>query len=172
MNKILIAVLASLLGFIGTQYYFVKKDYNQLELEYIYAQDLISEQKMCIDELEQKLLHTEQAQFDDLTTEQMFRLAAKTYGVDFSMLYAIARLETGNFTSGLYLENNNPGGMRTSDGWLSYGSKLEGIMEMARLLKRNYIDYGLTTPELIGPKYCPDSDTWATKVRALMSEVE
>ena len=172
MNKVLIGVLGLLLGFVGTQYFFISKDYKQLEAKYIYAENLISEQKIYIDKLEDDLLYVQQIQFDDLTTEQMFRLAAKTYGVDYSMLYAIARLETGNFTSGLYLENNNPGGMRTSDGWLSYDSKLEGIMEMARLLKINYIDYGLTTPELIGPKYCPNSDTWATKVRALMSEVE
>jgi hypothetical protein len=88
------------------------------------------------------------------------------------MLYAIARLETGNFTSGLCVNNNNYGGMRYNGEWLSYDSKLEGIMEMARLLKRNYIDYGLTTPELIAPKYCPNSDTWANQVRGLMAEVE
>ena len=99
----------------------------------------------------------------------MFEIAAKAYDVDYNMLYAIARLETGNFTSSLFVNNHNPGGMRSSSGWLSYDSDFEGIMEMARLIRRNYLDQGLTTLEEIGSKYCPNTaENWAVKVRALM----
>ena len=113
-------------------------------------------------------LQIEELSNQEFSLEEMFQVAAEVYGIDYNMLYAIARLETGNFTSYLFKNNNNPGGIKSGSGWAKYDTQFQGIMEMARLLKRNYIDYGLTTPELIGPKYCPDSDTWAQKVRSLM----
>lgn len=124
-----------------------------------------------IETLEIELARAKTKQFDNLTIPEMFRIASNTYNVDYSMLYAIGRLESGNFTSSLFVNKNNVGGMRYDGEWLSYSSKLEGIMELARLLRRNYIDQGLTTPETIGKKYCPDTaDDWARKVRAIMVE--
>ena len=117
-----------------------------------------------------------QAEIQELSNQEyslkeMFQVAAEVYDIDFDMLYAIARLETGNFTSNLFVNNNNPGGIKdfySKSGWASYETQFQGIMEMARLLKRDYIDCGLTTPETIGPKYCPGSESWIRQVRDLM----
>lgn len=128
-------------------------------------EDLITTLEKRTEELNRAL----EVQYSDLTIEEMFRLAANTYEIDYDMLYAIAKLETGNFTSDLFINNNNPGGLRGSD-WLSFNSKQEGIMEMARLLKRNYINQGLDTIDEIATKYCPDAAAdWATKVKQLMN---
>lgn len=107
---------------------------------------------------------------DELSIEEMFKVAANVYDLDFNLVYAIARLETGHFTSNLWLNNNNPGGIKANNGWASYSSRFVGIMEMCRLLRYSYIDQGLTTPEAIGSKYCPDpSEGWAAKVNQLMN---
>ena len=131
--------------------------------------DIINEKDQIIKNYEEELQEYKNKTY---SLKEMFQIAAEVYDIDFKMLYAIARLETGNFTSSLFVNNNNPGGIKDFDsesGWASYETQFKGVMEMARLLKRNYINKGLTTPETIGPIYCPNSDTWATKIRDLMS---
>lgn len=90
---------------------------------------------------------------------QAFVDAAKKHGVDPALLGAIAMHETGNGTSNAVRNKNNPGGlMNPKTKWktLQRFSTLEkGIDAMARNLKRNYIDKGLTTPTQIGKKYAP-----------------
>lgn len=109
--------------------------------------------------------------FLEFDMEQKFKIAAEIYQIDFNILYAISRLETGNFTSKLFMTKNNPGGIKTLDGtdYQSFDSDFEGIVEMARLLKKYYFDEGLTTIEAIGAKYCPDpEEKWAEKVKELI----
>lgn len=43
---------------------------------------------------------------------------------------------------------------------------------VARSLKVNYWDRGLTTPELIGRKYAPPTPSWGRKVRKYMNQIE
>lgn len=143
---------------------------TQIEQQLQEANYQIDDLQTTLEKRVKELERASSVQYDDLTIEEMFRLAASTYDVDYDMLYAIARLETGNFTSNLFVNSNNAGGMRGSD-WLSFDSQQEGIMEMARLLRYNYIDQGLTTVEQIAVKYCPPtSSDWASKVRQLMNE--
>lgn len=116
-------------------------------------------------------LSTYKNEFLDFNIEQKFRIAANIYQIDFNILYAISKLETGNFTSDLFLSKNNPGGIKTLDGkdYQSFSSDFEGIVEMARLLKKYYFDEGLTTIEAIGEKYCPNpEDKWVEKVKKFM----
>ena len=134
--------------------------------------ELIDEYQTMIElyELENETLKENLiVRLNELTIEEMFKVAANVYDLDFNLVYAIARLETDNFTSGLWLNSNNPGGIKSGSGWASYSSQFVGIMEMCRLLRYSYIDQGLTTPEAIGSKYCPDpSEGWADKVNQLM----
>lgn len=116
----------------------------------------------------QLTMQVEELADQEFSLKEKFKIAAEVYSIDEKMLYAIAKLETGNFTSSLFKNNNNPGGIKSGSGWAKYDTEFQGIMEMARLLKKNYIDKGLNTPEKIGPKYCPNSDSWAKKVRSLM----
>lgn len=101
-----------------------------------------------------------------------FIWAANLYEVDWVLIYSIARLETGNFTSRVYLEEHNVGGMMRDGEYLSYGSDLEGILELTRLIKYYYIDIGLTDPWAIGQKYCPANPDWGDIVDEIMKEVQ
>nr|DAP15046.1 MAG TPA: Mannosyl-glycoprotein endo-beta-N-acetylglucosaminidase [Bacteriophage sp.] len=94
--------------------------------------------------------------------------ACNRYGIDSSIVLAIARLETGNFTSYAYLVGNNPGGMSVNEVPIVYGSIEEGVEAMVSNLAHNYFAIGLTTPELIGQKYCPVNPNWANMVRSLI----
>lgn len=166
MNKkvinIILVLITLLLGINYTRIYNEKEEY---------INTLIKENenlKYEIVVLEGKLEDT----LSSLSIEDKFKFAANAYGLDWKLVYAIARLETGNFTSGLFINGNNPGGMRTSDGWLSYRTQSEGIIEMTRLIKYSYWNKGLQTPEEIGKKYCPSTaDDWAKKVRSIMKEL-
>lgn len=88
-----------------------------------------------------------------------FAAAAQRHGIDPNLLAAIAMHETGNGTSRAVRQNNNPGGLmdpRTNWSTLQrFGSLEAGIDAMARNLKRNYIDKGLTTIPQIQQKYAP-----------------
>ena len=94
--------------------------------------------------------------------------ACNRYGIDSSIVLAIARLETGNFTSHAYLVGNNPGGMSVNEVPITYSSIEQGVEAMVSNLAHNYFAIGLTTPELIGLKYCPVNPNWANMVRSLM----
>ena len=134
--------------------------------------ELINEYQTTVElyELENETLKENLiVRLNELTIEEMFKVAANVYDLDFNLVYAIARLETGNFTSSLWLNSNNPGGIKSGSGWARYHSRFVGIMEMCRMLRYSYIDQGLTTPEAIGKKYCPNtSEGWANKVNQLM----
>lgn len=79
---------------------------------------------------------------------------AEEYNIDWKMAVAISKWETGNFTSSLYHNKNNVGGLYCN-GFISYNSLDEGIEAFVSNLKRNYFDLGLDTLEKIQPKYCP-----------------
>lgn len=100
--------------------------------------------------------------------EERIISACNRYGIDSSVVLGIARLETGNFTSYAYLVGNNPGGMSVNEVPIFYGSIEEGVEAMVSNLAHNYFAIGLTTPELIGQKYCPVNPNWAYLVRSLM----
>jgi Mannosyl-glycoprotein endo-beta-N-acetylglucosaminidase len=89
--------------------------------------------------------------------EDVFNAAAKKYGLDPALLMAIAMHETGKGTSTMVAERNNPGGLFDSkaNDYYRFASVGEGIDAMARNLKKNYIDKGLTTIEQIQKEYAP-----------------
>lgn len=94
------------------------------------------------------------------------------YGVDPYLAVAISLHETGCAwtCSSLVRNKNNVGGMRGNGGWLAFESLDAGIEAMIRNLSRNYIAYGLTTPETIGPKYAM-SATWAEKINNYLFKI-
>ena len=86
---------------------------------------------------------------------------AMLYGIDYKMAIAIAKHETGNYTSNAYANKNNVGGMMYWDAktkssrLITYTSIDEGIEAFVSNLKRNYYDLGLDTIEEIQKKYAP-----------------
>lgn len=96
-------------------------------------------------------------------------------GVDPYMATAIILQETGCKwnCSRLVRECNNVGGQKGSGcGSYSYFNSLdEGIIAFIDNLERNYISYGLTTPEQINPKYAEDQ-SWSKKVNKYIEEIK
>ena len=96
-------------------------------------------------------------------------------GLDPYLSVAIVLHETGCKWGCSYLVNacNNVGGQKGSGcGDYAYFNSLdEGIMAFINNLSRNYIDYGLTTPELINPKYAEDPN-WAKNVNKYIEQIK
>lgn len=96
-------------------------------------------------------------------------------GVDPYMATAIILHETGCKWECSYLvrECNNVGGQKGSGcGSYSYFNSLdEGIKLFIDNLEKNYISYGLTTPEEINPKYAKDPN-WAVNVNKYIENIK
>lgn len=73
------------------------------------------------------------------------------------LVVAISKHETGNWTSTLYKNSNNFGGIYNGkeQKFYSYESNEKGLQAFVNLLKNNYFGKGLNTIEKIGAKYCP-----------------
>lgn len=104
----------------------------------------------------------------DLAIEEMIHEACIFYEIPYDICLAIARLETGWFTSEAYIYGNNPGGMSINEVPITYESIEEGVDAFVKNLAMNYFSIGLDTPEKIGPKYCPDNPDWDDIVVELM----
>ena len=83
-------------------------------------------------------------------------------GIEYGMTHeqallaiSISKSETGHWTSNLYVNKNNFGGVTKNGKMASYSTNEEGLDAFVSLLKRRYFDQGLTTPEKIQPVYCP-----------------
>lgn len=96
-------------------------------------------------------------------------------GVDPYMATAIILHETGCKWNCSNLVNscNNVGGQKGSGcGAYSYFDNLDnGIMAFIDNLSRNYISYGLTTPEQINRKYAEDPN-WSKKVNKYIETIK
>ena len=105
---------------------------------------------------------------------------AQDYGVDWRLAIAISIHETGNYTSYLFENQNNVGGMwnGAKGEFYSYDTLEDGIDAYISNLKYNYIDVGLTTIEEIGNIYCPvgindngDNKYWVSGVTKYYKEL-
>ena len=96
-------------------------------------------------------------------------------GVDPYMATAIILQETGCKwnCSRIVRECNNVGGQKGSGcGSYNYFNSLdEGIKAFIDNLYRNYVSYGLTTPEQINPKYAADLN-WSKKVNRYIETIK
>jgi hypothetical protein len=115
--------------------------------------------------------------------EATFVAAAQRYGLDPTLLMAIAAHETGRGTSDMVKNRNNPGGLYNSDTdeYMSFDTIEAGIDKMASNLKRNYIDKGLTSIEQIQAKYAPVgaandpkklNDQWTAGVTSFQKQLQ
>ena len=136
--------------------------------------DLIAEQSKEIYSLNYKLYEAEMALKHEKekanTPQEMIEESCKKHGVDPELAVAVARLETGHFTSYAFTVLNNVGGMSINEEPIAYGSLEEGVDAFVKNLAHNYIGQGLTTPEEIGEKYCPVNSEWASKVKEIMED--
>ncbi len=87
-------------------------------------------------------------------TELVKKISAK-YDVDWKLIEAIVRHETGNRTSPAYKNLNNVGGLMGSDGLIKFDTVEESYEKLVYVIKKYYIEKGLTTIEQIQKKYAP-----------------
>lgn len=87
---------------------------------------------------------------------QAFHDAGRKYGVDPKLLMAISMHETAAGTSSAFRNKKNAMGISPNGGGpRSFETVEESIDYAARLLKKHYLDQGLTTIAAIGGKYAP-----------------
>ncbi len=96
-----------------------------------------------LSEIECQIFNTAKA--SGLTNEQSY------------LLLSISKHETGRWTSNLFNNNNNLGGIYNSkeQKFFKYQTREEGIQAFVNLLKNRYFGKGLNTIEQIGNVYCP-----------------
>lgn len=98
---------------------------------------------------------------------------ADKYGLDFRLIPAIAMVES---TGGRVMPTGSHNAWGFANGESRFSSWEEAIEEVAQTLKADYIAQGLTTPELIMPKYAPPSvakgGPWAKGVNFFFGELE
>lgn len=99
--------------------------------------------------------------------------ASDKYGIDFRLIVAIAQCES-NVCKVIPSGSYNCWGFE--NGSTKFKSWEHAIERVAKTLKENYYDYGLTTPDEIMPKYAPPSvakgGPWAKCVNQFMDELQ
>jgi len=92
------------------------------------------------------------------------------YDIDPHLAVAISRAETGNWTSSIFNNNNNFGGMRGRDGWYTFDNRREGAEALCKLLAK-YKERGQVTIEEIATTYCPNGQgEWIKLVTTIYNE--
>ncbi|WML24756.1 glucosaminidase domain-containing protein [Neobacillus sp. OS1-33] len=86
---------------------------------------------------------------------EQFIEAGKAFNINPNLLASVAMHETGNGKSQAVYEKNNIAGMMGKNGLRHYDSVSESIHDMARNLRKNYLDKGLDSIAKIGGKYAP-----------------
>lgn len=119
-------------------------------------------------------IQCEEQQYDEVTYK--IKQVADEKNIDWKLAVAIARLETGNYTSYLFINKNNIGGNYVDGEFKKFETLEDGIDYFISNLKRVYIDKGLNTPKEIQPIYAPknaknDSNNlnshWTSNVEAI-----
>lgn len=98
---------------------------------------------------------------------------SKTYNIDYYWLLAIGQQES-NLCKKIPEDSYNCWGYGIHKrGTLSFDNYELAIKSFAEYFRREYLDKGLTTPELIMKKYCPYSDgSWAAGVSQFIGEIQ
>lgn len=95
------------------------------------------------------------------------------YGLDWRLLVAIAQQES-NLCKKIPVNSHNCWGFGIYGNLVTrFDSYVIAMETVAKTLKKNYIDRGLTTPETIMAKYTPPSKgSWAKGVNQFLAELE
>ena len=191
--KTLVRVMASVLalGFaFGAIYY--DKELTKESLVYVSNELLMPNQNN--DEIKEEIVVPERIEvFNGLTMEELIDKLNRTLssdltgmgyafanysiemGVDPYLAVAIAMHETGCTWNCSYLTKvcHNVGGQKGSGcgEYAAFESLESGIYEFISNIKRNYVDYGLTTAEAMNPKYAEDY-TWSSKVNNYIEKIK
>ena len=150
-----------------------KTEEDNLQEDVTEAEEDIVYDGMTIDELSEKI----ERSLNSTVSGKGYLIASYSLemGVDPYLATAIMLHETGCTWECSYLVKscNNVGGQKGSGcGSYSYFDSLDnGIIAFINNLSRNYISYGLTTPETINSKYAEDPN-WAVNVNKYIERIK
>lgn len=162
---------------IETQKEMEKKEEEVKEQE-IVIEDPIVYDGLTMKELTEKLDRNMKSDINGMGS--VYASYAIEIGIDPYLALAITLHETGcNGTSGcskLLRECNNVGGQKGSPScnggsYKKYDTLEAGIKGYMDNIKKNYYDYGLTTPETMNKKYAADPN-WAVKVNKYIDNIK
>lgn len=146
------------LGFMAGMVYYdvlISKDTVCAVEEKVEVKEEVIEEEPAEEEVEEVIEYV--CPFDEVTCK--IQEVALTYNIDWKLAVAIAKHETGVYTSYAFKQLNNVGGMMYWNGkgtsLRSYDTLDSGIDAFVRNLRNNYIDMGLTSIEQIQKKYAP-----------------
>lgn len=168
--------LTCILGISDTQVVYAAESVHQVNKEVFMLEtpldkmmDGRKEIKKALEEIqeEKRLKELEDAK-KDIPIEKRIGDACEEYGIDYNIVIAIARLETGWFRSDAFIYGNNPGGLSVNEQPIYFDTIDEGVDRFVSNLANNYFAIGLDTVEEIGQKYCPVNPDWANLVRSVM----
>lgn len=129
-----------------------------------------SEKKLKVDEVYAMEKEQPKTEMKALSVEDLICIECDKYGIDARLALAIARLETGHFTSDAYLSGNNVGGLSIDETPMCFTSLERGVEAFVMNLYYNYYQEGLDTVDEIAEKYCPiNKEHWAESVKDLMN---
>lgn len=105
----------------------------------------------------------------NIDNQLFLKVASEFTHIDIGFAYAIHRLETGNGTSELWLQNNNAGGLKGKSGYYTYESQEEGYKELFRLLDKYINIYGRRTVKDVSALWCDEE--WSYEVVEIWKEI-
>ena len=123
----------------------VEKIVTNIEVEEVYIiKEVVKEEAKCV------LGEYECVIYDEAIEQGLSKKEAM-------IAIAISKHETGNYTSKIFLNKNNIGGLYngSTKSFYSYNSVDEGVEAYIQNLKKGYFDKGLNTIEKIQKKYAP-----------------
>lgn len=96
--------------------------------------------------------------------ENLIIYYSNIYDIDTNLALSIGAAESGYYKVKYMLKKNNVYGGMGKNGLIRYDNIEVGVLKYIRLLSNNYFNKGLTTPESIGRKYCPQINENGQKV--------
>lgn len=137
-----------------------KEEPQKYEYERVIAKEVVIEEPE-----ETEVIY--ESEYDRIVA--LIQEAAEIEGINPKMAVAIARLETGNFTSDLFVNGHNFGGLLGKNGYYTYNSEPDGLVAYMKCLKW-YKDSGMDTVDKMANTYCPNGN-WADRVKKIMKEL-
>lgn len=155
---LIVVVIATLLSCIGTVETETLKDDGNIPLGENIAKNPIKTENTDIVKELPKVCGLSTMQCSD---REIVKYLSYKYEVDWKLIEAIVIHETGNRTSRAYKELNNVGGLMRWDRiaqktkLMQFETVYDSYETMIQIIKKHYLDKGLTTIEQIGEKYAP-----------------
>lgn len=157
-NKLIVVAIISLLTITPSVWSYLYEDSVDIPLTENIAENTVKMENTDIVKELPKVCGLSTIQCSD---REIVKHLSYKYEVNWKLIEAIVIHETGNRTSYAYKELNNVGGLMRWDRiaqktkLMQFETVYDSYETMIQIIKKYYLDKGLTTIEQIGEKYAP-----------------